>query len=226
MLVVKNLKLSVVDKPDNRKLLFDNLNFNALPGKILMVRGKNGSGKSTLLRVLAGEIKEDAGSILLDGKDVSGVSFLQRCRDFAYVKQDPERGTLSDFTVLENLCFALNRGQKLEIFRKAVSEKKIEKIKEFLSIYSPIFLSKLNQRVSSLSGGQRQLLSILMNLISDTKVILLDEPTASLDDNATISLMTQLKTWVSEKNLIALMVCHDLSLIERYGDAEIHIGSN
>jgi putative ABC transport system ATP-binding protein len=151
------------------------------------------------------------------------MSSQERSKTFAYIMQDNEQGTLGAFTVLENLCFALNKGQSLSVLRPALSKDKKQRVGELLYQYAPQFLERLNQKVSSLSGGQRQVLSILMNIVSDAKVLLLDEPTAALDDRTTEQVISQIQQWVRERNLIAVMVCHDLSLVERYADRRLEL---
>lgn len=223
MLVCKNMRVSVPSKSSGSKVLFNDLSFEARAGEILMVLGKNGTGKSTLLKTLVGQIKPEFGTISLFESELSQVPQKQRAKRFAFVMQDNERGTIQNFTVLENLCFALNKGQKLSFLRAAVSKAKEEKIRELLATHAPSFLEYLAQNASSLSGGQRQLLSILMNVISDAEVFLLDEPTAALDDATTEDVMSQIRYWVRERKLIAIMVCHDLSLVERFADRKLEI---
>ncbi len=217
MLESKQIKISF-----SNKILFENLCFKAQQGQILMLLGKNGSGKSTLLKLIRGEIQSQSGEIILFEKELSKYSRKEISNLYAHVLQDNERGTFSEFTVLENLCFAMKKGKSLSFFRSAVSEKK--KVISFLEQNAPQFINKLEQKVSSLSGGQRQLLSILMNMASEAKVFLLDEPTAALDENASHEIMSQLQKWVREKNLIAVMVCHDSLLVARYGDAVLSLG--
>ena len=225
MLSCKNLALSVRNADGTCKQLFSELSFTAHPGEIMMVLGKNGTGKSTLLKTLVGHVPAQCGSIRIFDRELAHFSKSELAQIFAFVLQDNERGTIREFSVEENLCFALHKGTRLSLLRPAVSQKNQEKISTFLQAVAPVFRERLSQKAGSLSGGQRQMLSILMNILSDAKIFLLDEPTAALDDTTAEEIMQELQNWVRERKLIALMVSHDLVLVERYGDRILDLNS-
>lgn len=223
MLSCKYINLRIAREDASTRTLIENLNFEARPCEILMLVGKNGTGKSTLLRTLMGLNSASSGTVSLYGENLK-VSQSESAKHCAYVVQDSERGTLGDLTVMENLCFALAKGKIPSIFRFANSKLNQDKVHALLSNYAPKFLALVDQKVSSLSGGQRQLLSILMSLASEAKVLLLDEPTAALDEATAEEVMTQIRRWVVERELISIMVCHDSSLVQKYGDRVLDLG--
>jgi ABC-type multidrug transport system ATPase subunit len=139
------------------------VNLEMFPGEWISISGPNGSGKSTLLRALCGEVPT-SGTILF----AAGVN-ERKCYS---VKQDPVAGTSGTLTVFENL-WVLDESAPLR--RSAAREK-------YGALLEPAGLeSKLNQRVEELSGGQRQILAVLMAALTSHALVLLDEPTTALD---------------------------------------------
>ena len=133
-------------------------------GEVLGVLGRNGMGKSTLIRCLSGLIRPDSGRILFDGRDVTALAAHDRARlGMTTVVQG--RGMFPKLTVRESL----------EMGRIASGRVRRSRIDEVLD-YFPRLRERLNQSAGTLSGGEQQMLAIGRGLMTDPKLILLDEP--------------------------------------------------
>ncbi|HVC39840.1 MAG TPA: ATP-binding cassette domain-containing protein [Candidatus Dormibacteraeota bacterium] len=139
------------------------------PGKVVVVAGPNGAGKSTLLKALLGIARVMSGRVFLEGKDVTGVALEKLARlGIGYVPQLDD--VFDSLKVQENLemgGYMLNRGER---------ERRIEQV---LQVFPPL-QSKLHRYAETLSGGERKMTAIARVLMLDPKVLVLDEPTASL----------------------------------------------
>ncbi|MGH1483620.1 MAG: ABC transporter ATP-binding protein [Geminicoccales bacterium] len=140
------------------------LSFTVEPGQILGVLGRNGMGKSTLIRTLAGLIQPSAGSVTFEGSDLARMNAHKRARlGITTVVQG--RGMFPRLSVRENL----------EMGRIAGSGSKRSRLNEVFS-YFPRLQERLNQAAGTLSGGEQQMLAIGRGLMTDPKLMLLDEP--------------------------------------------------
>jgi urea ABC transporter ATP-binding protein UrtE len=145
------------------KVLRD-VSFHVETGKVLGVLGRNGMGKTTLIRALAGLIVPTAGEILLDGTDISRLAAHERARrGITTVVQG--RGIFPRLTVQENL----------EMGRIASGRVKRDRKEEVLD-YFPRLAERLKQQAGTMSGGEQQMLAIGRGLMTDPRVMLLDEP--------------------------------------------------
>jgi putative tryptophan/tyrosine transport system ATP-binding protein len=179
------------------------------PSTFSILIGANGSGKSTLLNVIAGSEVPDKGHIIFNGEDTTNQQVHERSKRVARIFQNPTIGTAPDLSLLENFRLASIRTRKkgLELgisaaFRKVVAS--------HISILDMGLENRLDQKMSSFSGGQRQALSLLMATFDNLDLLLLDEPTAALDPKSAELVFDLTLRIVREKNLCALMVSHDL----------------
>jgi branched-chain amino acid transport system ATP-binding protein len=141
-------------------------------GEIVTIIGPNGAGKSTLLKAVAGLLAASAGQILFDGQDVTKHDVLERSKaGIAFVPQ--ERNVFGTMSVAENLVISAFRSPK-EVGRRA----------EALYARYPMLAEKRKAAARTLSGGQRQILAMAIGLMSEPKLMLLDEPTAGLSPKA------------------------------------------
>ncbi|MCH9780181.1 MAG: ATP-binding cassette domain-containing protein, partial [Alphaproteobacteria bacterium] len=129
------------------------------PQQIYVVIGANGAGKSTFLNVIAGDVMPTAGSIRHEGKDILRYPPHMRARHFARVLQDPLAGTCADLSIAENLSIAYRRGQSPK-WRWALSQTKRQLFRSKLQEVGIGLEERLDEKVGSLSGGQRQILSV------------------------------------------------------------------
>jgi putative ABC transport system ATP-binding protein len=194
-----------------------------LPEKsFTVVVGSNGSGKSTLLNILAGTVRADAGNILINGMDVTHLPDYKRSKWVARIFQNPMMGTSPELTVLENFRLAAIRTQPKKFiigtgnkFRKLVQEK--------ISILSLGLENKVDQSMGTLSGGQRQALTLLMAVMpgelgDDTRILLMDEPTAALDPKTSTLILELAAKIIGEYKLTVLFVTHHLKDALNYGN--------
>lgn len=190
------------------------INLTFEPGEFCILIGSNGSGKSTLLRCISGEYSLDKGQILLGEQDVTN---SDRSAFIASVTQDPNKGTIPEMTLLENLVLSQLRGRsaKLRFYR---SKKQTEKMKRLLEKLDQNLESFLYQPVRTLSGGQRQMLATLMAIESHPHFLLLDEHTSALDPANQHQLMEYTAEAVKREKMTTLMITHHLDDAVRYGN--------
>jgi putative ABC transport system ATP-binding protein len=202
--------------------LFDHLNLELSKGKFTVVIGSNGSGKSTLLNLIAGTVFPESGSILLEGNDIKSLKDYERSRWIARIFQNPLAGTAPDLTILENFRLASIRSHKKK-FTIGTGEKFRQVVKEKISVLNLGLENKIDQKVGNLSGGQRQSLTLLMAIADETKLLLLDEPTAALDPKTSDLVMGITDHVIRDYNLTALLVTHQLKDVVLYGDRIIQL---
>ena len=164
----------------NVRKVLKNLNLVVEKGEFVLLIGDNGAGKTTLFNTIAGNITPTSGDIFINGENVTKKSTHERAALIANVFQDPKMGTVGAMTIRDNLNMSLMRGKKRNL-RASCSEERDEIFKEKLRELDMGLECRLDDYVGELSGGQRQALSIEMTLLSESKIILLDEITAALD---------------------------------------------
>ena len=208
------LRLSNIEKrfyigTPHENQLYQDLNIHIQDGEFITVIGSNGSGKSTFFNIIAGTLQPDQGSILFKGQDIAHLPEHLRSRHIARVYQDPLKGTAPSLTILENLSMAYNKGKKFNLSR-GVDQSLLEHFKHELKSLNLGLEDKLNNRVGTLSGGQRQALSLLMATMVQPELLLLDEHTAALDPKTSELIIDLTKRLVSEKEITTVMVTHNL----------------
>ncbi|MCQ2420040.1 MAG: ATP-binding cassette domain-containing protein [Clostridia bacterium] len=193
----------------NEKKAMVDLCLHLKPGDFATVIGSNGAGKSTMLNAVAGTWPIDAGSIVIDGVDVTGMPDFKRASLLGRVFQDPMVGTAADMMIEENLALAARRG-KARTLRWQITRAEREEFRERLKILGLGLEDRMSTKVGLLSGGQRQALTLLMATLQKPKLLLLDEHTAALDP-ATAAKVLELSDRIIEENkLTALMVTHNM----------------
>ena len=163
-------------------------------GEFWMLLGTNGSGKSTLLRLLAGLLEPQSGEIMMEGK-------------MGFVFQNPDRQLVMP-TVGADVAFGLvEEGLSRAEIRRRVDE-----------ALAAVNLLELQRRpIYALSGGQKQRIAIAGALACNSKILLLDEPTALLDPDSQLDLVKQVRALVKNRGLTALWVTHRLNELD-YSD--------
>ena len=186
-------------------------------GDFVTVIGGNGAGKSTMLNSIAGVFPVDAGTITLDGNDVTRLSEPQRARYLGRVFQDPMRGTAADMQIEENLALAARRGKRRGL-RVGITREEREEYREKLAILGLGLETRLADKVGLLSGGQRQALTLLMASLNSPDLLLLDEHTAALDPKTAAKVLELTQKIVTENGLTTLMVTHNMHDAIRLGN--------
>jgi putative tryptophan/tyrosine transport system ATP-binding protein len=189
-------------------------------GEFVTVIGTNGAGKSTLLNVLSGETTPHSGSVKIDGADVTGAPTHRRATSVSRVFQDPLAGTCANLTVLENLAIAYGRNRRRGL-RSAMSSTLRKLATERLAEVGLGLEKRLDDRIGLLSGGQRQVISLVMATLHPVTLLLLDEHTAALDPRTAELVMDLTKSVISEHGLTALMVTHSMRQALDFGDRTV-----
>ena len=217
MIKFTNVSKSFTDDAGQVNALINNLNVEFKKGEFTMIIGANGSGKSTMLNLIAGLTLPDNGSIILDDIEVQKLKSYERSAFIARLFQNPLQGTVADLTVLENMRLAYlrnsSKGLKLGIDAAFKS-----KVKEAIAQLNLGLENKLAQKMGTLSGGQRQALTLVMATLCDAKVLLMDEPTAALDPKSANSLMENANKLISNSNICTIMVTHNMREAVNYGN--------
>ena len=215
MLEIKEIYKTFNKGTVNEKHALNGVNLTLNEGDFCTVIGGNGAGKSTTLNAIAGVWPVDSGAIIIDGKDVSGLSEHKRAPYLGRVFQDPMTGTVADMEIIENLALAARRGKRRGL-SWGVKAKEREKYRELLAEFELGLEDRMSSKVGLLSGGQRQAITLLMATLQKPKLLLLDEHTAALDPKTASKVLELSDKIIKDNNLTALMVTHNMK------DAIVH----
>jgi len=188
------------------------------PGDFVTVVGVNGSGKSTLLNAVAGTFQPDVGRIYVGGEDVTRQPEFRRARQVGRVFQDPLKGTAPNLTVAENLSLALDRTRSPFALRWALTGARRAELRDRVATLHLGLEDRMGAKIGTLSGGQRQALTLLMATLVKPKLLLLDEHTAALDPRSVEQVVKLTENVVSSQRLTTLMVTHSMHQAVRLGD--------
>lgn len=201
----------------NEMCLFQDFSLSIDKGEFVSVVGSNGSGKTSMLNIICGSIPVEAGKILIDGKDITKAKEFKRNRAIGRVYQNPAMGTCPSMTILENMSIADNKGKFYGLGR-GINKARIDYYKETLAQLGLGLEDKMDVKVGSLSGGQRQAMALLMSTMTPIEFLILDEHTAALDPKTADLIMELTDKIVKEKQLTTIMVTHNLRYAVEYGN--------
>ncbi len=201
----------------NEKPALRGVSLHLKPGDFVTIIGGNGAGKSTTLNAIAGVWPVDEGQIIIDGKDITGYPEYKRAIYLGRVFQDPMTGTAASMEIGENLALAARRGKRRTL-RWGITVKEKEKYHAMLRQLDLGLEDRMTSKVGLLSGGQRQALTLLMASLQQPKVLLLDEHTAALDPKTAAKVLNLTEKIVTEQNLTAMMVTHNMKDAIRMGN--------
>ena len=170
-----------------------------------------------MLNATAGTFFVDSGKVIIDGSDVTNLPEHKRAAFIGRVFQDPMMGTAPSMWIEENLALAARRGQRRGLSWGVTKEEK-EHYRELLGGLGLGLESRLTTKVSTLSGGQRQALTLLMATLKRPKLLLLDEHTAALDPKTAAKVMELTDRIVREGQLTTLMITHNMRDAIQYGN--------
>jgi len=204
----------------DEKVAINDLSLHIESGEFVTVIGSNGAGKTTLLNLISGTYFPDAGTIVIDGTDVTRIPEHKRAKYIGRVFQDPLIGTAASMSIEENLAMAEKRGQKRGL-KWGVTKAKRERYREVLKLLELGLEDRLKDPVGLLSGGQRQTLTLLMVTLSIPKVLLLDEHTAALDPKTAHRVLQLSKEMIENYSLTTIMVTHNMQQAIEFGDRMI-----
>ena len=191
------LKLEKVSLKFGRKMILENLSLNLNSGQILGLLGPNGVGKTTIFNIITGLVSPDFGSIIINSETVNEYPIYQRTLKYKIGFVPQHGGYFHDLTVYENL--------------KAIAEITISNIsyrnEKIDSLISKFELDPIRDiKADFLSGGQKKKLVIATSLVSDPKILLLDEPFAALDV-MTIKTLQEIIVGLQSENNISVILC-------------------
>ena len=217
MIKFTNVYKSFTDDAGHINSLIADMNITFNPTEFTMIIGANGSGKSTLLNLIAGLINPEKGLITLNQMEVQQLKTYERSKYIARIFQNPLQGSVAELTVMENMRLAYLRNQSKGL-TLGINKAFKERVKHEIAALQLGLENKTEQKMGTLSGGQRQALTLVMATLCDAKVLLMDEPTAALDPKSAHSLMENAANIIKEKELTTLMVTHNMREAVNYGN--------
>lgn len=201
----------------NEMCLFKDFTLSIRKEEFVSVVGSNGSGKTSMLNIICGSIPVEEGRVLINETDITKKKEYVRNKRMGRVYQNPSMGTCPSMTILENMALADNKG-KLYGFSRGTNKERISYYKEQLSQLNLGLEEKMDTKVGSLSGGQRQAMALLMSTMTPIEFLILDEHTAALDPKTAELIMELTDRIVKEKKLTTIMVTHNLRHAVDYGN--------
>ena len=217
MLEVRNITKIYNQGTVTEHTLFKDFSLTVEKGQFASIVGSNGSGKTSLLNIICGSIPIESGEVLVEGQSITKLKEFQRYASMGRVYQDPAAGTCPGLTMLENMSLADNKGKPFGLSR-GVNKRRIDFYRHQLQSLGLGLEDKMDVKMGSLSGGQRQAVALLMATMTPLKFLILDEHTAALDPKTAEIIMELTDKVVREKQLTAMMVTHNLRYAVEYGD--------
>lgn len=209
MLKLQNISKKFGIGSNDEKIIFENLNLDIKNGEFVVIIGGNGAGKSTLMNLISGSILPNSGKIFIDGKDVTTLPEHKRAKFIGRVFQDPLKGSCPNLTVEENLSLAMLRNKKRTL-NFGINKANRENLKHELEKLNLGLENRLNAKMGTLSGGQRQAITLLMATLVKPKILLLDEHTAALDPKSSKKILELTKKIITDNSITTLMITHNL----------------
>lgn len=212
---LSNVSYSIMEADKKRELL-KNVNYTFDEGIISIISGPSGSGKTTLLYAIAGLLNNVQGDIMIDGENINNMSLddrnLYRLNNISVVFQN--LNLFSFMNVEDNILIPLR------VKGKEINKSVLDKVSIYLDIMN---LGQIQKKsIQSLSGGEQQRVAIIRALIDNPKVILCDEPTASLDEKNVTVFMDTLVKIKNETGATFIIVTHDARVL-KYAEKKILI---
>ncbi|WP_417241132.1 ATP-binding cassette domain-containing protein [Celeribacter halophilus] len=201
----------------------ENCDFDLMPGEILAVIGDNGAGKSTLIKALSGAIEPDSGEIKLDGKTVSFNSPIQ-AREYGIETVYQTLAMSPALSIADNMFMGREircQGIMGSVFRQLDKKKMRQIAREKLSELGLMTIQNINQKVETLSGGQRQGVAVARAAAFGSNVVILDEPTAALgvkEGRRVLDLILEVKS----RGIPIILISHNMPHVFEVAD-RIHV---
>lgn len=220
MISLRNIDKTFVQPGGDRTHALRDITLDIAEGEWVCVVGTNGSGKSSLFGALAGHFIPDGGTVSINNRDVTKLPEFRRASLVGRVFQDPFRGTCPHLTVMENLRLAHLRGRR-KLLLIGLNRRVRSEYCDRLAHLQMGLENRANAQVGTLSGGQRQALTLLMATLSRPQILLLDEHTAALDPSAAERILQLTQGIVRENHLTTLMVTHSPRQAIEQGDRTV-----
>ncbi len=205
---ISNLTFSYNRDSIDNYCVFKNSNLSVIDRRIIGFVGVNGCGKSTLLKLIKGDLSMQEGSILVDDKSV------KELRNVSFITQHPIDNIFPKLTVFENYMLFHKKGVRvLETFN---NKKNRQSCVELIKKTGMGLEERLDEQVRFLSGGQQQALGIMLACDMDSPILLMDEPTASLDVFVAEKILEITIREIRERNGLLMFTSHNLPDIIQY----------
>ena len=204
MLKVDNLTFEV-NEEGRKRCLVNHISFEVKDGEMLVITGPNGGGKSTLAKMIAGIIRPTSGQILLDNHDVRDYNRRDLRKAFGMVLQDT---WLYKGTIMENIRYGRLDATDEEVIEAA----KAAHADSFIRTLPGGYNMELNEDASNVSQGQKQLLTIARAILADSKVMILDEATSSVDTRTEALIQKAMDNLMEGRT--SFVIAHRLSTIK------------
>jgi len=209
MLKIRTLTKTFFPGTPNEVRALRGIDLDLADGCFAAIIGTNGSGKSTLLNAVAGTFTPDTGAVELDGHAITHWPEHRRATLIGRVFQNPFAGTAAEMSIAENIVLATHRGQPRGL-GFALARHTRDAIADRVRALKMGLEDRLDNPIGTLSGGQRQALTLLMATWLRPKLLLLDEHTAALDPKSAAQVAVLTKEIVTREKLTALMVTHSM----------------
>jgi putative tryptophan/tyrosine transport system ATP-binding protein len=217
MLQLRDLQKTFFEGTPNEVRALRGVSLQVDESSFVIVIGTNGSGKSTLLNAVAGSFLVDRGSITVAGDDMTRWPEHRRAARIGRVFQNPFSGTAASMTVAENLALAARRGLPRGLGRLLPARVQNE-LRDRVATLDMRLETRMHNPIGTLSGGQRQALTLLMATWRRPDLLLLDEHTAALDPKSAEQIVRLTQKIVAEQKLTTLMVTHSMQQAATLGD--------
>lgn len=217
MLEIKNIVKTFNPNTPNEVRALQGVDLQIENGSVVVVIGMNGSGKSTLLNAVAGTFLVDRGEIHVAGHDITRWSENRRAKLIGRVFQNPFSGTAPTMSIAENLALALRRGHPRGL-GWALSPGLKSDLRDRVRQMGLGLEDRLDNPIGTLSGGQRQSLTLLMASLVKPDLLLLDEHTAALDPKSADQVIRLTEEIIQKDRLTTLMVTHSMHQAAHLGD--------
>jgi ABC-type multidrug transport system fused ATPase/permease subunit len=194
----KNVSFSY---PNKERDVLKDVNLSIGPGEKIAIYGKSGSGKSTIIKLLLGFYGVNSGSIEINGTDIKNIDVNNLRKNIAVVNQNIK---LFDKTIFENMTYGIE---------KDITEEDIQKIIGKMNIFETVekgLGGNAGISGSNLSGGQKQITSLVRSILKNAPILVLDEPTSALDQKTKNAVLHIIK---GIKNKTVIIITHDKSII-------------
>jgi putative ABC transport system ATP-binding protein len=217
MLQIKHASVTLGKGTKLEHKVLRKLDLTVNTGECVMVIGGNGAGKSTLLRAIAGSLPLSSGKIFVNDRNIAKLPMHARAPMVATVLQDPRVATIDTMTIAENMSFAYMRGKSrgLKLYHNS---DRTHYFREKLALLGMGLENRMHELTGTLSGGQRQALSLIMAMVTGSEILLLDEITAALDPKMAETLMRLTARIVADEKRTTLVVTHNMAHALNYGD--------
>lgn len=216
MIELKNIFMTFgMGTADENPVLRD-LSLTINQGDFITIIGSNGAGKSTLFNVISGKYTPTEGHVLFQGKDITSQPEYRRARYIGRIFQDPLLGTAGNMSLEDNMVITFKKGFKG--LRISLNNKLREKFSKELLPLEMNLENRLSDNVGTLSGGQRQALTLLTTVLSRPEILLLDEHTAALDPKNAAKVLELTDSFIERFKLTAMMVTHNMQQAIDFGN--------